>query len=170
MPEETTTTSTRLRLTPTQERHAANAVLDALRRPQRRSVEGIQKSFQVIGASSIPNGLPPHVHTRWYVGYAPPHPGLDLPHVGVLISDTTMRDAQPACTVRAWHDLYRVVHQSRSRSLYLTTQHGDGTWNAYATPQTGQAGDAALAILRLALLAGHVHAHPLDKAESTSRT
>ena len=146
----------RLRLTDVQERHVANAILDALRRPTRKSVMGVQKSFEVYGANSIPNGMPPHVHTRWHVGYAQPHPGLDLPHVGILISDTTLTEAITETQGRPWNDLYRIVKQSTAQSLFMTRENGDGVWTWHRTPHTGFAGDAALTILRLALEAKHV--------------
>lgn len=161
---EATSTTHRLHeYSSTQGKHIANAVLHALRRPPTRVTQGLTLRFEVFGGSGIPNGPPPIEHARWWLGSVEPHSGLRLPRIGILISDTTMQDARPECTVRAWNDLYRIVNQSTAKSLYLTTQHGDGSWTAYATPRTGHAGDAARTILRHALTAGHATTHPLDK-------
>ena len=159
-------TSTAYRLhafTPTQGKHIANAVLHALRRGPTRCTQGKSQRFQVLGASSIPNGLPPLVHASWHIGRAGSHEGLDLPEVGVLITDTTLRDAITQARIGAFDDLVRIVYnQKRVQTLFLIREHPRSGWYAVRNPAIGRAGDAALKILDVAHQAGHVTAHPKE--------
>ena len=144
-------------LSATQEKYLANAVLKALRRKPTRVTQGSDMRFEVIGASTIPNGPGPIINATWWLGRMDAHEGLDLPETGVLISETTLDDARSACTQREWHDLYRVVNQTKIETLYFVSLHHQrGTWFSQRNPLSGFAPGAAATIVGLALMAGHV--------------
>lgn len=145
-------------VTSTQAKHIANAVLYALRRPATSCTPGVSQRFQVLGASSIPNGMPPLIHASWWLGRAGAHPDINLPEVGVMITEQTLNDAWHATRLGAWDDLLRVVN-SRAQSLFIVRQHVSGSWYAERNPNVGRAGGAALTILDLACQAGHVTLH-----------
>lgn len=143
-------------LTATQEKYLANAVLKALRRGPTRATQGTDMRFEIIGANSIPNGPGPIVNATWWLGRVDPHEGLELPETGILISDATMDEARTACTQREWHDLYRVAHQTKIATLYYVRRHQVNGWYAERNPLAGYAPGAAMTIVELARLAGHV--------------
>jgi hypothetical protein len=112
--------------------------------------------FEIIGANTIPNGPGPIVNATWWLARMDAHEGLGLPEVGLLISDTTLLEAETACTNREWADLMRVTHQTSIESLYRVRYHERTGWFAQRHPEAGYAPGAALTILELAHLAGHV--------------
>jgi len=143
-------------LSATQEKYLANAVLKALRRKPTRVTQGSDMRFEVIGASTIPNGPGPIINATWWLGRMDAHEGLELPETGVLISETTLDDARSACTQREWHDLYRTAHQTRIEQLYYIREHQVNGWYAERNPLAGFAPGAAATIVGLAHMAGHV--------------
>ena len=143
-------------LTPQQEKHVANAVLPALRRPPRKATLGTTSRFQVHGAGDSPKGLPAIITATWWIARVPPCPALQLEELGLLISEDSMQEAQFASSEGDWYDLIRVVRHSKIDFLFYV-QDRDTSVIVRTNQEAGGAGNAALNLLHAAQRAGHIY-------------